>query len=133
MPYRFPINDLPLTGLADLRVGFDLMSAGDVWIDRVEVYDLWLEDHERDELLKNIASAELQLDAQKLVECERFLQSPWPSIVRDLVPLEDPRVAKGPKPNNTADVVDPKAQPEKEEDRTGFLNKWRESVPRWWK
>ncbi len=151
MPYRFPINDLPLTGLSDLRVGFDLMSAGEVWIDRVEVYDLWLEDHERDELLKNIASAELQLDAQKLLECERFLESPWPTIVRDLVPLKDGQLMVGNKENNRPARDDsaqnaisnmnmnptaptngkPAANAESDADRTGFMNKWRDSLPKW--
>ena len=50
-PYHFLLTDLPATGLTDLRVGFDLMGEGEVWIDDVEVFDLWFDpDKEHREL-----------------------------------------------------------------------------------
>jgi len=43
---RFAVHfdDLPAEELIDLRVGFDLMGAGEVLIDNVRVYDRWLDD-----------------------------------------------------------------------------------------
>ena len=108
--YRFPLTDLPVSGLTDLRVGFDLMGEGEVWIDSVEVYDLWFEDNERDELLKYIAAADFQLAAGQVGDCERFLDSYWPRFLRQFVKLEDARLA-GPVEGNLPIV--PAAKPER--------------------
>jgi len=86
--YRFPLTDLPLSGLTDLRIGFDLMDEGEVWIDEVQVFDLWFDDHERDELLKSIAAADFQLTAGQLVACQRYLASYWPQYLRHHVRVE---------------------------------------------
>lgn len=95
--YRFPLTDLPLNGLSDLRIGFDLMDEGEVWIDDIQVYDLWFDDYERDELLKSIASADFQLNAGQLVSCQRFLESYWPQYLRNHVPGSNPVTAvRGP-------------------------------------
>lgn len=99
-PYRFPLNDLPLDGLTDIQIGFDLMGEGDVYIDQVSVYDLWFADNERDELLKNIATADLQLSSGQVADCERFLDSYWSRFLQDHVPLTAPRVAADPLPLN---------------------------------
>ena len=91
--YRFPLADLPLAGLTDLRVGFDLMSEGEIWIDEVQVFDLWFEESERDELLKNIAASDVQLSSGQLADCQRFLDGYWPSFLRQNVTLAEPRPA----------------------------------------
>jgi hypothetical protein len=85
--FRFPIVDLPQTGLTDLRVGFDLMGEGEVWIDEVQVFDLWFEENERAELLKSIATADLQVGSGRLAESQAFLTSYWPSFLRRNVKL----------------------------------------------
>ncbi|WP_145086928.1 hypothetical protein [Anatilimnocola aggregata] len=86
--YRFPLTDLPLSGLTDLRIGFDLMDEGEVWVDEVQVFDLWFDDHERDELLKSIAAADFQLTAGQLIPCQRYLASYWPQYLRHHVAVE---------------------------------------------
>jgi hypothetical protein len=97
--YRFPLNSLPIAGLSDLRVGFDLMGAGEVWIDNVEVYDLYFEDAERAELLRSFALAPIQLNAGELAEGHRFVESYWPGFLRRHVPLSGPApAAPGPAP-----------------------------------
>jgi hypothetical protein len=89
---RFAISvpDLPLSGLSDLRVGFDLMSDGEVWIDDVTLLDLWLEEREYDELLKSASAARLQVETGRLYECHLFLESYWPALLRRHVLLEEP-------------------------------------------
>lgn len=87
--FRFPVVDLPQTGLTDLRVGFDLMGAGEVWIDEVQVFDLWFEENERDQLLKSIATADLQAGSGNLLECHEFLTSYWPTFLRRHIQLPD--------------------------------------------
>lgn len=102
--YRFPLTDLPLSGLTDLRVGFDLMDEGEVWIDDIQVYDLWFDDHERDELLKSIAAADFQLkslngadltqNAAQLVASQRYLESYWPQYLRHHLPVSRPSIER---------------------------------------
>ncbi len=91
--YRFPVSDLPLSGLTDLRIGFDLMGAGDIWIDEVQVFDLWFEDVERDELLKQTATADFQLQAGQVADCQRFVESYWPLMLKTHMPLQDSQLA----------------------------------------
>jgi hypothetical protein len=88
--YRFPLHTLPISGLADLRVGFDLMGAGEVWIDNVEVYDLYFEDAERFELHRRFALAPIQLEAGELGQGHRFVESYWPSFLRRHLPPPSP-------------------------------------------
>jgi hypothetical protein len=88
-PYRFPLTDLPPTGVTELRVGFDLMGEGEVWIDDVQVYHLWFEDHERNELLKIIANADFQLSSGRVGDCQRFVESYWARFLRAHVPLPE--------------------------------------------
>jgi hypothetical protein len=87
--FRFPVVDLPQSGLTDLRIGFDLMGEGDVWIDEVQVFDLWFEENERNELLKSIATADLQADGGNLAESQAFLRSYWPSFLRRHIDLPE--------------------------------------------
>lgn len=94
--YQFVVENLPLVGLSDLRVGFDLMGPGEVWVDDVRMFDLWLDKTERDELLKNIALADLFLDEGQLLDCERFLDSYWARFLRYHVPLPEAKLAENP-------------------------------------
>lgn len=110
-PYRFPLTDLPLDGLTDIQVGFDLMGEGDVYIDQVSVYDLWFADNERDELLKNIATADIQLSSGQVTDCERFLEGYWSRFLQDHVPLSAPRVAATKPGEPSADPTGPIDQP----------------------
>jgi hypothetical protein len=84
-------TDLPLAGLTDLRVGFDLMSEGEVWIDEVQIQDLWLADDAVTELLKSAATAEYQARSGGLQECRLFVDGYWPSSLRRQVQLPDGR------------------------------------------
>lgn len=85
--YRFPLTDLPLSGLSELRVGFDLMSEGEVWIDDVQVHDFWFEDAEREQLLKGVAGADFQLSSGQLTPALRLYESYWPQLLRDQIAL----------------------------------------------
>ena len=123
-PYRFPLTDLPLDGLTDIQVGFDLMGEGDVYIDQVSVYDLWFADNERDELLKNIATADIQLSSGQVTDCERFLESYWSRFLQDHVPLSAPRVAAAvPKPNEPDEPPAAPGLPTEQPTRRGPLAK----------
>lgn len=92
-PYLFQVDDLPPSGLFDLRVGFDLMGDGEVWIDDVLVFDAWFYDNERDELQKNIALADVDLGEGRVSDCLKFLDSYWPRFLLAHAPAENARLA----------------------------------------
>jgi hypothetical protein len=86
--YHFLLTDLPVTGLTELRVGFDLMGEGEAWMDDVQVYDLWFDpDKEQRELLKSTFTADEQLASGQLGECWRFVEGYWPAFLRRHVAL----------------------------------------------
>jgi hypothetical protein len=89
--YTFSRINLPISGLTELRVGFDQMSDGEVWIDDVRVYDLWLQEAEHDELKKSVPTARFQADSGRLNECRLFVEGYWPSFLRRNVELPDSR------------------------------------------
>jgi hypothetical protein len=113
------IDDLPTNGLTDLRVAFDLMGAGSVWIDDVRVYDLWFDRTECNELLKMIALADLHLGKGAVSECRRILEGYWPEFLRRHVPPDpialaaapasDPSSGAGPAASDKDDKDKPKA------------------------
>lgn len=87
--YLFHVNDLPI-GLTDLRVGFDLMDKGRVWIDDVELFDRWFREDEQDKLVLQMQIAKYQLSEQgETLECQQFLDSYWPQFLRCHVPLNN--------------------------------------------
>jgi len=88
--YGLKLDDVPTSGLGELRIEFDLMGEGEVWIDNVQVYDLWFERQERDELLVSIAAAEQKLRSGQLADCFRLVDGYWPRFLRRHVPLADP-------------------------------------------
>ncbi|MCO6454412.1 MAG: hypothetical protein J5I93_03770 [Pirellulaceae bacterium] len=125
--YQFVVDNLPLTGLSDLRVGFDLMGPGEVWIDEVRLFDLWFDKTERDELLKNVALADLQLDEGQLRDCQKFLDSYWARYLSYHVPLPEPAVAARPAVTPVPDAAPPPAD---SDTAPSLLDRFRQLVPR---
>ncbi|QDU95350.1 alpha-amylase family protein [Lignipirellula cremea] len=95
-PYVFHIDDLPSENLSDLRIGFDLMGPGEVWIDDIQLFDLWFYENERDELAKNIAVADFHLSRGNIADCQRILEGYWPQFLTKFVPLRPAMTASRP-------------------------------------
>jgi len=72
--YTVAFEGLP-NNVKDIRVGIDLRGTGDVWIDHVGVYDLWLNDAERQGLQRDITIATAMLDEGRISDCEQLLNS----------------------------------------------------------
>ena len=85
--YSFPVDDVPSEGLSNLRVRFEVVSAGESWIDDVQVYDLPFNPSERLELSKLISLASVKLEAGQLADCARLLEGYWPQFLLAHVPL----------------------------------------------
>jgi hypothetical protein len=140
--YSISRVDLPVSGLTDLRVGFDLMSEGEVWIDEVQVQDLWLQDEEYNELFKSAPTANLQAQSGRLNECRLFVEGYWPSFLRRHVQLPDVKenvlatagaAAEASKPPITVRPAWPAAAPVKEAGKKpNWLERTAERNKSWW-
>jgi hypothetical protein len=139
--YHFSLNTLRPEGLSELRVGFDLMGEGEVWIDDVQVYDLWFEDVEQRELLKTIANADFQLTTGQVADGLRFIDGYWPRFLRTYVPLPAPGEGAPdgqlftPPPGGPPRSAQARRERRKEADKApqakespGMLDRWRN----WW-
>ena len=77
---RFAVHfdDLPTDELIDLRVGFDLMGAGEVLIDNVKVYDRWFDEKDAAAMTQLFASAlELSSQAESFESCRKIVEGHW--------------------------------------------------------
>ncbi|QDV70791.1 hypothetical protein Poly24_45220 [Rosistilla carotiformis] len=77
MPFRLEVTDLPVEGLEELRIAFDLASPGKVWIDDVMLYDQFLTSEERKELQSRVFVAVERMRGGDLSACGRLLDSYW--------------------------------------------------------
>ena len=85
--YAFPVDDVPSEGLSELSVRLELVSAGEVWLDDVQVFDLSFSEAERVELSKLVAVAYSKLNRGQLADCTRLLEGYWPQFLVSNVPL----------------------------------------------
>ncbi|MGE0533906.1 MAG: family 10 glycosylhydrolase [Pirellulales bacterium] len=119
-------DDLPLSGLDDLRVRFELRGPGEVWLDDVALYSLNFAEPERVELFKIITSAQLKLQNGAWSDCLRLLDSYWPRYLEAHVELSAAQLAE-----RTAQRPRPAAPaaPPAEADRGGVLRKIQSWLP----
>ena len=173
--FVFQVHDLPTQGLSELRVRFDLMGPGEVWVDEVQCFDLLFRREELVELSKLITLAGVKLQNNEVADCLRLLEGYWPRFLTMYVPTEPPAgiiaengktpgdgangdaagPAAGTKPaadttaagmtpdagatpqpaQNAADKTSSAQQAEssqsKPAERTGFMDRMKQFVPRW--
>ncbi len=127
--FLFPINDLPLDALAQLQVRFDLMGAGEVWIDGVELTDLRFSDNEVKELSKLVTLIQVRLQNGQIGDCLRLLEGYWPRFLEQNVPLRPEAMVAGkpppPLPKPSADKPEEPPSP-----RTGLFSRMRNLLPK---
>jgi hypothetical protein len=87
------IDEVPVSGISDLRVRFDVIGPGTVWIDDVQLFHLDFSSVERAQLANILALSELQLEERKWSQCLRELEGYWPRFLTDNVPLARQAVA----------------------------------------
>lgn len=99
-PYLVRVDDLPSNGLTDLRVAIDLMGKGEVWVDDVQVFDLWFDEAEIDQLITRSGLANWQLGKGEVIKCERFVRSYWAEFLRRHVTSQPPQMAELQEPDH---------------------------------
>jgi hypothetical protein len=123
--FIFQVDDLPLTGLSPIRVRFDLMGEGEVWVDDVQMYGLAFSKMEIVELSKLIALADVKLQYAQLGDCVRILEGYWPRFLNENVPLTPSILAKQPT-NKTPTTEKPPTEPT---ERTGLMDRMKNMIP----
>ncbi|MFT5303913.1 MAG: hypothetical protein ACI814_004735, partial [Mariniblastus sp.] len=85
---RFAVHfdDLPVEGLGNVRIGFDLMGPGQVAIDNVQVFDRWFDGNDIKAMTQLLASTgPLLSNPETHDSCRRLLEGYWPSFLDQFV------------------------------------------------
>ena len=90
------IDDIPLDALSAIRLRFELLGPGEVWIDDVQLCELYFERPEHLALLRLITPAHVQLQNNQISDCLRLLDGYWPRFL-----MEHVQVAETPAPRRT--------------------------------
>lgn len=130
--YIYQVDDLPTNGLKNLRVRFDLMGAGEVWVDDVQVYDLSFAENERVELSKLISLAEYKRSVGQYAGCLQLLDGYWPRFLEEHVPLAlgPGPIARRPLPQRMPVPAAPQPAAEEEPKKPGVFDRLKGFVPR---
>jgi hypothetical protein len=121
--YVFQVKDLPLEGLTSLRARFDLMGAGEVWVDDVQLFGLAFNRSELVELTKLITLADVKLKNGQVGDCLRLLEGYWPRFLEENVPA--PVAA----PASETVTTKPRPTEERTPEHSGFLNRVKDMLP----
>ena len=110
--------------LKSLRIGFDLLGPGTVWIDDVQLSGLLFETLEQRELNQIVARSHRQWKQAKYGDCARALDHYWPQFLREYVPLPTQRMAAAPT------TPSPPSPPAEEKRQPSVLDRVKRFVPR---
>ncbi|MBS0208103.1 MAG: hypothetical protein JSS27_04030 [Planctomycetes bacterium] len=122
--FVLPIHELPTDGPHRVRVRFELLGAGEIWIDDVQLFDLDFSEDERLELSKELALIEYKKNSGNYRDCLRLLEGYWPRFLVAHVPAVDVPLAKSPAELGPAGETKPEA-----ERRAGLMDRFRRAIP----
>ncbi len=109
-PFVVHFDDLPVEEGTRLRIGFDLMGGGEVFVDDIRVHDRLLDDRDLRAVTQLLASASNALDdPQKADQCRRILESYWPMVLDEV--FATPVAAPTTGPVAAEPVLEPELEP----------------------
>lgn len=86
-PVAVHFDDLPEEGLVSVRVGFDMMQAGELWIDSVQCFDRWFDVNDQKVLSNRLGLATFSLENKKnLWATQQALDDYWLRFLLAYVP-----------------------------------------------
>lgn len=86
---RFDFRDLPWEGVEAIRVRFDLLGAGTVWLDDVALAAPGFTQPEMVELSKLLQETRSRLAAGRLRDCQALLDGYWPRFIERRAPVTE--------------------------------------------
>ncbi|MDO5553189.1 MAG: hypothetical protein Q4G68_05470 [Planctomycetia bacterium] len=81
---------LPLSGLEELSLRFDMPENGTLWLDDLRLYKLALADSEQKELMRLINTAEYRISKDKVCDSMALLAGYWPQLLKKEIPADSP-------------------------------------------
>jgi len=109
---QFEFTDLPPEGVEAIRVRFEMLGAGQVWVDDVSLVAAGFRPAEMAELAKILQLASDRLDKGQLRDCQTLMEGYWPQFIERCAPMpsrSDVNLAeRPPRPQNTPPPVPPK-------------------------
>jgi hypothetical protein len=81
---------LPLDGLEDLALRFELAGNGVVWLDHIRLYRLAFASSEQSELMKLINTADYRAYKGRVLDVMFMLDSYWARLLKDQIPDDSP-------------------------------------------
>ena len=105
----FGVNDLPLDSHGRMRIKFELTGTGEVWVDKVQLFDvlfpLAFYEHsqpERLELEKLRRSVESAEESNQTADCVQLLDGYWSRFLLAYTPAVQPMIAAKPSAPSSA-------------------------------
>ncbi len=89
-----PFDRLPVDSLEEIRIGFELVDAGTVWIDNLRLFQLSFSRQETNELLILVNAADVRLESRRYSDLDSILNGYWAKFLREFSPLPDVQPAK---------------------------------------
>jgi len=119
------VNDLPLESLSAIRLRFELLGPGEVWIDDVQLCELAFSRREQQGLLRLITPADVQLQNGQVADCIHLLEGYWPQFLLEHVRLADSPLTRREEPTAAA----PTRTPQEAERSSGLIDRLKNFVP----
>ncbi len=119
------VDDVPVAKDLQMRVSFELLGAGEVWIDEVRMFDKWFEPEEFNALKTIVYVAYTQHSSGDVGGCYRTLSGYWPRfLLRHVPPAVQPvhPIASPPAREPLRQAAAP---------RKGMLDRIKRYMPRW--
>jgi len=124
--YIVQFDDLPLDGLSQMRVRVDLMGAGEVWADDVQLFDLAFNESELRALYKLLTLADMNLQNGQVGDCLKLLNGYWPRFLMQNVPLPQAVPALASKP-----AIEPSSDDMPVEQSSSWTDRVKDVLPDW--
>ncbi len=121
-PFRFHVDNLPLTGLKQPRIQVEMLGPGEFWIDDVQFSPLYFSEAEQRALQLEIFGAYNDLQKGLWADCQRALDGYWPRMLEQYVPLSPERLAR--QPQNPLAAPPPPAPDDKPWSLLEGMRKW---------
>ncbi len=90
------VFDLPLENTGYIHLRFELAGPGDVWIDDVQLCELFFTEKERKALVRLLTPADVMLQNGQVGDCLRLLEGFWSRFLVEHVPLPQTPVVQKP-------------------------------------
>ena len=114
---------LPLDGLSETSLRFDLLDAGTVWIDDVKLFKLAFSDAEQKALTRLVGVAEYRVSQERVLDLLQFLDGYWPRALREQIPDDSPLLETRRRSTNATERPAPAETSDQPEKKKNSLEK----------